>query len=223
MESIIQRTGLVTWFWKIADILYSWSIKKLKALTHKDLLSQSVIFQGRKLVAIGDGTKQMCKDFVDKDESLSIYSGKKGYGSITKFVWVTPKGNPILISYSYRGALVDINILSDERYILNIPEDTFVGVDGGIKGIKNFYKNYIIPVEARGRELTKDEKDWNDGFKRFRTVVENYFCAIKKFKFLSDKFRYNGGLEEILAKHHLIWVICAVLMKEFIYIDGLRV
>ena len=64
--------------------------------------------------------------------------------------------------------------------------------------------------------------EWNDKFKRHRTVVENYFCAIKKFKILTHKFRYNGDLEEILKKHHQIFIVCAGFIDQFIYPNGLR-
>jgi hypothetical protein len=124
-----------------------------------------------------------------QNESEAIYSGKKGFGSITKFVWVTPKGNPILITNSYRGALVDINLCGQEKYKVQLPSHGYVGVDGGVKGIVNIYQNSILPVENRKRSLTEWEHEWNNKFKRHRTVVENYFGAIKKFKILTDKFR----------------------------------
>lgn len=220
LKSIIE-IDFKKWFWKICAILYSYGLTCFIKWDYTNIFEDSVLFYGRKLVAIGDGTEQPVKDFLDKSESLAVYSGKKGFNSITKFCWVTPKGRLILSSNSYRGALVDINICSQDKYILNLPKNAYVGVDGGIKGIKDYYKNYITPIESRGT-LTDDEKEWNDKFKTHRTVVENYFAAIKKFKILNMKFRFNGDLEEVLSKHNQIFMVCAFLLQKYIYPKGLR-
>jgi hypothetical protein len=211
------------YFWLMCDLAYSWAIENLKKFSSKDLLNESVFFYGKQLVAIGDGTEQQVKEFIDPEESLAVFSGKKGFSSITKFCWVTPKGNLIKSTHSYRGALVDLNLLSQSKYMIDLPEKTFVGVDGGMKGIQKFYPNSILPVEKRKRiSLTEDEKEWNNKFKRHRTVVENYFAAIKKFSILTDKFRFNGNLEEILSKHHQVFIICAAPMQKFLHPNGLR-
>jgi hypothetical protein len=87
----IYETQTNTHFWDGIDILFKWALKELQPLTLQEISHQSVKFFGHSIGAIADGIEQQCKDFLDKEESVAVYSGKSKANTLIKLVFVTPR------------------------------------------------------------------------------------------------------------------------------------
>jgi hypothetical protein len=116
---------------------------------------------------------------------------------------------------------VDLILLAMPQNRIILPTNSHLMLDGGFKGAQRFYRNIILPEESKN--LTPDQVHWNNEVKTIRTVVENYFSHIKKFKILTHKFRYNGNLQDVLLKHHQVFIVCAALLQRFILPNGLKI
>ena len=62
--------------------------------------------------------------------------------------------------------------------------------DSGYQGVVDFHQNSLIPVKKRkNRELTSEEKKYNNDLSKVRIVIENVDRRIKRFKIMCDRYR----------------------------------
>lgn len=174
-----------------------------------------------------DGTEQQMVSHVDKEVSKFTRSGKKSTNTITKLAGVSPNGKLMWFTRSYRGAETDISLCkASTNTPIQLGKDETIAGDKGFCGLADIWTHceVITPYKKQPGQLKLPPvlKKWNREFKAFRTVVENYFSKIKDFKILQIRFRCKGELQDILGKHHEVWVVCAGLLDEFIMPDGLR-
>ncbi len=92
--------------------------------------------------------------------------------------------------------------------VIGVSEEFFILLDRGFVGLDELY-NIILPFKGVPDELYSEKhQEYDNEHKRLRITIENFFAALKKFLILRDKFRYNGALEELLQKHHIVFVNC---------------
>lgn len=74
-----------------------------------------------------------------------------------------------------------------------------------------------IVTPWKGRNLTADQEAWNAALNPHRTIVENVFARICKFRILKLKYRGND-----ITDHHQIFNVCAQLAQLDIMYNPLR-
>jgi len=113
--------------------------------------------------------------------------------------------------------------LSQQNWLVVFKNGESVGANKGFIGLEEVWTNVnvVLPYKKYGRwKLHPTKKKWNTDLKKIRTVVENYFSQLKDFKILQYRFRANGNIDKVTEKHHRIWVVCAGIMDQFIFPDG---
>lgn len=80
----------------------------------------------------------------------------------------------------------------------------YIGFDGGFKGVQQLHPVFL-PIEENGKgPLTEQEKQFNNKFSSYRTVMENVFAHIKHWTICKNTFRTKTSLEATLELHHKI-------------------
>jgi hypothetical protein len=116
------------------------------------------------------------------------YSGKKKRHSIKNEIIATEKGRIVCVSKSAPGTVHDITI---RRRGPPLPEDAHAYADSGYQGYQEDHPALDIPYKKpKKRKLSKQEKEYNHALSRFRVRVEHAIARMKKFRILSDRYRY---------------------------------
>jgi DDE superfamily endonuclease/Helix-turn-helix of DDE superfamily endonuclease len=116
------------------------------------------------------------------------YSGKKKGHRIKNEIIVTEKGKIVSASDSTPGRVSDITV---RRRGPPLPKGARAYADSGYQGLQDEHPDIDIPYKkSKHHPLTRDEKDYNHGLSRFRVRVEHKIAQIKRFRILSDRFRY---------------------------------
>ncbi len=116
------------------------------------------------------------------------YSGKKKRHTIKTEIVVTKAGRIAAVSNPAPGRVHDLEL---RRRSCPLPKDTQVYADSGYQGIHKDHPNADIPYKrTKKKPLTKDERDYNHALSRYRVRVEHSIAKIKKFRMLSERFRY---------------------------------
>lgn len=116
------------------------------------------------------------------------YSGKKKSHRIKNEIIITGQGKIVSASDSVPGRVSDITV---RRRSAPLPKDAHVYADSGYQGLQDEHPNIDIPYKkSKKHPLTMDEREYNHGLSRFRVRVEHKIAQIKRFRMLSDRFRY---------------------------------
>ena len=93
-----------------------------------------------------------------------------------------------------------------------------IGADKGYIGLEKLTtNNIVVPVTPTNNwPLTPEEVAFNNDFASIRTIVENVFAQIKKWKMCKNTFKINGDLETAQEKHNQIWRAACFLVNEFV-------
>jgi putative transposase len=71
-----------------------------------------------------------------------------------------------------------------------MPRDAIILADSGYQGLQKKDKNAILPHKRRRKtSLTEEEKAYNKVLTSQRSLIENVFAKLKKFKILSSVYR----------------------------------
>ena len=75
-----------------------------------------------------------------------------------------------------------------ENYILEkLDSDEYIALDKGFKGYQKHWSKLILPyMYAKDSEMLPRDIVFNSKFKSIRTVIENVFCEIRKFRIWSE-------------------------------------
>lgn len=189
----VPRTTFLNWKLKLLSGFYSYFLEKLAIPDLEERQKNSISFYKHIVSMIVDGVEQEIVMKTNKTVAQQTRSGKKQKYTVTKLVGVSPQGKLMFFSRSYRGARNDMNVASEEFTVEMVqklfdPSETIAG-DPAFIGLENVWK---IPVicpykKPKNGELQEFQVEWNSKFKSFRTVVENYFAQIKKFKILHHR------------------------------------
>lgn len=116
------------------------------------------------------------------------YSGKKKHHSIKNEIITTQAGRIVSVSPSAPGTVHDLTI---RRRGPPLPKNARGYADSGYQGYQEDHSAIDIPYKKpRKGQLSKDEKQYNHALSRFRVRIEHAIGRMKKFRILSDKFRY---------------------------------
>lgn len=116
------------------------------------------------------------------------YSGKKKGHRIKTEIIVTEQGRIVSTSDSAPGRVSDITV---RRRGPSLPKGAHAYADSGYQGLQDEHPDLDIPYKkSKHHPLTKDEKEYNHALSRFRVRVEHKIAQIKRFRMLSDRFRY---------------------------------
>lgn len=116
------------------------------------------------------------------------YSGKKKGHRIKNEIIITEKGKIVSASDSMPGRVSDITV---RRRGPSLPKAAHAYADSGYQGLQDEHPAIDIPYKkSKHYPLTRDEKEYNHGLSRFRVRVEHKIAQIKRFRILSDRFRY---------------------------------
>jgi len=194
---------------------------------YEERKTNAIKFYRYVLVMIIDGVEQEIEMKVNKKVAKLTRSGKKEKYTVTKLAGVSPQGKLMMFSRTYRGALNDMNLVHNPfttQLVANLQKGECVGAYKGFIGLEDVWTNVdvVVPFKKYNNKLHPTKQRWNNDLKKIRTVVENYFAQLKDFKILRNKFRANGSIDEVTEKHHRIWVVCAGIMDQFIFSDGVR-
>ncbi len=122
-----------------------------------------------------------------------FHSGKKGMKTIKTQIITDDKGR-ILYSDDYSpGRKHDSKYLRESKIgdYFNKKPPLVVLADAGYQGMGEVFGINIFTPEKRSRKkknLSTDDKTWNKNLSRKRSVVENAFSKIKKYKILAESY-----------------------------------
>lgn len=116
------------------------------------------------------------------------YSGKKKRHVIKNEIIVTEAGRIVCVSDSVPGRVHDRAL---RKRGPPLPQGSHAYADSGYQGLQDDHPDTDIPYKkSKKRPLTRDEKEYNHGLSRFRVRVEHKLAQIKRFRLMSDRFRY---------------------------------
>ena len=123
----------------------------------------------------------------------SGYSGKKKQQTVKNQIVVNSKGRTRAVSKSMGGNMHDKKLYDKARMYNNkrIKPKADLGYLGTSCSLPH--------KKPKGRDLTKDQKEYNLKFSKKRIIVEHVFAQLKKFQILSQRFRNP------IKKHSLIF------------------
>jgi len=138
-----------------------------------------------------DATEQEIPRPKDKRKRRSHYSGKSGRHTVKVQVTVNSKGVIMHKTPHARGRRHDYDIFKTNHP--RVPPEVNLNLDCGYDGVQNDYPelNSTTPFKRRRgmRELTTEQKTFNQKLAKERVVVEHTICRIKKFRIMSEEFR----------------------------------
>jgi hypothetical protein len=116
------------------------------------------------------------------------YSGKKKRHTIKNEIIITEHGRIASVSNDAPGAVHDITL---RRRGPPLPKDARAYADSGYQGYQDHHPGLEIPYkQSKKKPLAKDERAYNHALSRFRVRVEHAIARLKRFRILSDRFRY---------------------------------
>lgn len=161
---------------------------------------------------VGDGVEQPVSKSIEKLIEKTLFSGKKCQHTFTKLVYCSANGYVFFASDTYTGSKTDAQLVSlPENFIWeHLDSDEYIALDKGFKGFQQYWKNVVLPfMYAKEDALESEHIQFNNKFKSIRTVIENVFCAAKKFRICSDKLRVKTTkLAHAKEVHNMAWRSC---------------
>jgi hypothetical protein len=149
-------------------------------------------------VLLHDGTEREIPRPVDDEEQRENYSGKKKKHTLKNAVVTTACCTILFVSSSVCGKMHDKKI-ADTMY--DFPPNCVLYQDTGYQGYRP--EGVIIkqPVKKpKGRNLTKEEKEYNKEISSFRVRVEHTIGSVKYMRIVKDECRLRNGFAERIFK-----------------------
>lgn len=155
------------------------------------------VFPGFK--AFLDATEQEIPRPKSKRKRKTHYSGKKKRHTVKTQITVNKDGLIAHKARHARGGRHDYAVF--KRYHPRLPDNVHLGLDLGYDGIQNEYPKFKVEVPFKRRspgrgkrgfkakELTSEQKTFNQKLSKERVVVEHTISRLKKFRVMAHKFR----------------------------------
>jgi hypothetical protein len=121
------------------------------------------------------------------------YSGKKKRHTIKNEIIITEHGRIVSVSDDAPGTVHDLTL---RRRGPPLPKGAIAYADSGYQGYQEDHPALEIPYKKSKKKplaqkpLAKDERAYNHALSRFRVRVEHSIARLKRFRILSDRFRY---------------------------------
>jgi len=179
----------------------------LKTLTYLQVLPQREFATVEELQTAWAEIKEVIIDVTerphcrpkDNQRQQEMYSGKKGYHTLKNTVISTSKRFIVFLGLTTFGRMHDFALFKQEFAPDEDWFETFkVWVDLGYLGFDKNYETLELhlphkkPRTSKANpkpSLTEQQKEENRQMGRFRVVVENAICGLKRFNILVHKFR----------------------------------
>jgi len=146
-----------------------------------------------------DGSEREIPRPLDQDEQQEKYSGKKKKHTVKNGIITTVFCLVLFVSPTVNGSVHDKKI-ADTYY--SIPKKYKLWQDTGYQG----YRPDGVTIEQphkkpKGKELTKEQKDYNRMVSSFRVRVEHAIGSVKRLRIVKDECRLRkaGFVESIFA------------------------
>jgi hypothetical protein len=124
-----------------------------------------------------------------KKRQKEWYSGKKKRHTIKTEVVISPEGEILYTSKSYKGKTHDLNI---RRRSEKMPDTARLYGDSAYQGYEIDHKKLEYPYKKqKDKHLTEEEKEYNTAISKLRIKVENIIGDMKTFRILQNRYRYN--------------------------------
>lgn len=173
--------------------------KKLhqKARRLRTIDEVEAVFPGFK--AFLDATEQEIPRPKNKRKRKTHYSGKKKRHTVKTQITVNENGLIVHNTRHARGSRHDYAVFKWCHPIL--PDEVHLGLDRGYVGVKSDYPdlNSEVPFKRRSpgrgkrgfkaKELTSEQKTFNQKLSKERVVVEHTISRLKKFRVMAHTFR----------------------------------
>lgn len=155
------------------------------------------IFPGFK--AFLDATEQEIPRPKSKRKRKTHYSGKKKRHTVKTQITVNENGLIVHKTKHARGSRHDYALF--KWHHPNLPDKVYLGMDRGYDGVQKDYPklNSKIPFKRRSpgrgkrgvkaKELTNEQKRFNQRLSKERMIVEHTISRLKKFRVMAHKFR----------------------------------
>ncbi len=169
--------------------------KKVRRLQTLDEVE--VMFPGFK--AFLDATEQEIPRPKAKRKRKTHYSGKKKRHTVKTQITVNKNGLIVHKTRHARGSTHDYALFKHNHP--HLPDVVSLGVDLGYDGIKTDYPELgcEVPFKRRSpgrgkrgvkaKELSADQKSFNQKLSKERVIVEHTFSRVKKFRIWAEEFR----------------------------------
>jgi hypothetical protein len=182
------------------------------------------LFPGFK--AFLDATEQEVPRPRAKTKRKTHYSGKKKRHTVKTQITVNADGLILHKTPHARGSRHDYALFKWRHP--RLPDNVCLGLDLGYDGIRNDYPglNALVPFKRRSpgrgkrgvkaRELTCEEKAYNQRLSGERVVVEHTISRVKKFRIMAHEFRNR-------LKHYdtMTDIVCGLVNLRIIGITAL--
>lgn len=133
-----------------------------------------------------DGTEQRIER--PKKHQEDWYSGKKKAHTIKTEVIVTDRGKIVSVSMPFKGKTHDYAM---RKQGCRLPPKARIYVDSGYQGLQKDHLSTEIPYKkSKKNPLSSEDKEYNRALSAVRVHVEHALARIKRFRILSDRFRY---------------------------------
>jgi len=163
-----------------------------KIPSNKVTLSEAELSEGSIIEFFVDATEQQIER--PKKGQKRYYSGKKKKHTLKNQIITDKKGKVRAVTKSVPGKKHDKKLFDESNIIL--PEKSDLTGDLGYYGASGI----TLPnKKPKGKELTKEEKQYNKELSKRRITVEHSFGKMKIYQILPQRFRNP------LAKHSLVF------------------
>jgi hypothetical protein len=150
-------------------------------------------------VLLHDGTEREIPRPVDADEQKEQYSGKKKRHTVKNAVVISISCLILFVSQTVPGKTHDKK-MADMMYSFPVP--CILYQDTGYQGYAPEKVTIIQPLKKRkGKELSKEEKEFNKKVSRVRVRVEHAIGSAKIMRIVKDecRLRANSFVQNIFA------------------------
>jgi len=131
-----------------------------------------------------------------KKKQKRYYSGKKKRHTIKSQITVDKTGKIRAVTPSVPGKKHDKKLFDEEKP--NLPDETEITGDLGYIGAEGVN---VPNKKTKGKELTKEEKQFNIALSKRRITVEHSFGKMKIFQILSQQFRNPKRKHSLIFKN----------------------
>jgi len=165
-----------------------------KIPTKKVSLSDADLTEEKIIEFFVDATEQQIER--PKKEQKRYYSGKKKKHTLKNQIITDKKGKIRAVTKSVPGKKHDKNLFDETPPILP-PKSNLTGDLGyyGASGVTFPNK------KPKGKELTKEEKQFNKELSKKRITVEHSFGKMKIYQILSQRFRNQRNKHSLIFKN----------------------
>ncbi len=177
-------------------------------------LSQMVNVVDHWVSLVIDCSEQAVYSSKIKEFHEATFSGKKWTNTVMYLVACSPQGKIQYVSPSSIGSMNDTMVLSlpENNFTSSMVPGEFILADNGFKG----FNNVLMPHPRS--QLNPEKERENREISSVRSVVENVFCSLKKWKICESRFRFNHteNLKELCIWHNKVVYICCCFHNMFV-------